>query len=82
MSIPIFKHYIKLGCLITVFFISVLDYFIVIDLSLSILYLLPIALISWYGKRAFSILLVLISTLAWFVAEFSAKTDMYLMILL
>ncbi len=77
-----FKHYVKLVGLITVLSIGVLDYFIVVDISLSILYLLPIALTSWYGTRWFSIFLVLTSTVAWFVAEFTAKADLYFAILL
>lgn len=76
------QRHVKLIGLIGVSFISIVDYLIVVDISLSILYLLPISLTSWYGNRRFSILLVLISTVAWFVAEFSAKSDMYLLILL
>lgn len=76
------QRHVKLIGLIGVSFISIVDYLIVVDISLSILYLLPISLTSWYGNRRFSIFLVLVSTAAWFVAEFSAKADMYLLILL
>ena len=67
---------------LTVLIIIVLDYLIVIDISLSILYLLPISLVSWYGKRWFSVFLVSISTVGWFVAESVAKTHLYFLILL
>jgi diguanylate cyclase (GGDEF)-like protein len=55
---------------------------VVIDLSLSILYLLPISFVSWYGKRWFSLLLVLVSTVGWLIAESAAKTDLHPFLLL
>ncbi len=69
------KDYAKLIGLLAVLIISIIDYIIVIDISLSILYLLPISLAIWYGTRWFSLLLVLISTVGWFIAEFAAKTN-------
>lgn len=75
-------RYVKLLGLIAVLFIGVIDYFIVVDISLSILYLLPIAFISWYGTRWFSVLLVLISTISWFIAEFAAKSNLHLALLI
>ena len=66
------KNYAQLIGLLVVLIISVVDYIIVIDISLSILYLLPISLTIWYSTRWFSFLLVLISTVGWFIAEFSA----------
>lgn len=76
------KYYLKLIGLIAVLIISFIDYLIVIDISLSILYLLPIALTTWHGKRWFSLFLVVISTAGWFIAEFTAKTDLHLLLLL
>ena len=75
------KHYVKLIGLVAVIFIGVLDYLIVVDISLSIVYLLPIALTSWYGTRWFSILLILISTVSWFIAEYVAKTELSITLL-
>ena len=77
-----FKHYVRSFGLIAVLLISIIDYLIVIDISLSILYLLPISFNSWYGKRWFSIILILISTVGWFVAELAAKSNIYLPILI
>ena len=75
-------HEVRLIGLITVLLISVVDYFIIIDISLSILYLLPIALVSWYTTKKFSILLVLISTSGWFIAELAAKSNVFSTILI
>ncbi len=74
------KYYVQLIAFFTVLIISVVDYFIVIDISLSILYLLPISLTSWYGKRWFSVFLVLIGTVGWFVAESAAKTNLHFLL--
>lgn len=76
------KHGVRLIGLITVLLISVIDYFVIIDVSLSILYLLPIAFVSWYTTKRFSILLVLISTSGWFIAELAAKSNMLFLILI
>ncbi len=72
----ILKNYAQIIGLLGVLIISVVDYIIVIDISLSILYLLPISLTIWYSTRWFSFLLVLVSTVGWFIAEFAAKTNL------
>lgn len=74
--------YIELIALFAVIFFSIIDYSIVIDFSLSILYLLPISFTSWYGKKRFSIVLVSLSTAAWFIAESKAKKDLPLVLLM
>ena len=76
------KHGVRLIGLITVLLISVVDYFVIIDISLSILYMLPIAFVSWYATKRFSILLVLISTNSWFIAELAAKSHVLSSILI
>ncbi len=76
------QYYAQLIGFFAVLTIAVIDYFIVVDVSLSILYLLPISLISWYGKRWFSVFLVGFSTVGWFVAESAAKTDLPMLLLL
>ena len=76
------KLYTSLIGLLAVVIISILDYLIVIDISLSILYLLPISLTSWYAQRWFSIFLVLMSTVGWFIAESAAKPNINLLLLL
>ena len=75
------KNRAKLIGFLTVLIISIIDYIIAIDISLSILYLLPISLATWYGTRWFSFLLVLISTIGWFIAEFAAKTNLHWLLL-
>ena len=74
-------YYPQLIGFFAVLTIAVIDYFIVIDISLSILYLLPISFISWYGKRWFSVFLVGVSTIGWFVAESAAKTNLPIVLL-
>ena len=74
-------YYVRLIGLIAVLLIGIIDYFVVVDISLSVLYLLPIAFASWYGERWFSIVLILISTIDWFVAESAAKNSIYLSLL-
>ena len=69
--------YVRLIGLIAVLLIGIIDYFVVVDVSLSVLYLLPISFASWYGKRWFSVVLILISTIDWFVAELAAKSNIY-----
>lgn len=76
------KYYSQLIGAIAVIVISFVDYLVTVDLSLSILYLLPISFVSWYGKKWFAILLVLISTIGWFVAESAAKTNLPFLVLL
>ena len=73
--------WVKFIGLMAVLFISLVDYFIVVDVSLSILYLLPIAFVSWYETKRFSLLMVFICTTGWFIAELAAKSNMYLLIL-
>lgn len=68
--------------LIGVLLISVVDYFVLIDIYLSILYLLPIALASWHETKRFSIFLVLLSTVGWFIAELTAKINIHFLILI
>ena len=75
-------HYVKLIGLTTVLLFGIIDYLVVVDISLSILYLLPIAFTNWYDKKWFSIILVWISTISWFVAEFAAKSDTHLSLLI
>lgn len=76
------KYYPKTIGILAVLGIGWLDYLIVVDISLSILYLLPISLTSWYGKKWFAVFLIFVSTVAWFVAEFRAKSNLSLLILL
>lgn len=74
-------RWVKLIGLTAVLLISLVDYFVIVDISLSILYLLPIALVSWYESKRFSLLMVFICTIGWFIAELSAKSNMHLSIL-
>ena len=74
-------RWVKLIGLTAVVLISLVDYFIISDVSLSILYLLPIALVSWYETKKFSLLMVFICTTGWFIAELAAKSNVHWFIL-
>jgi diguanylate cyclase (GGDEF)-like protein len=76
------KYYAQFIGFFAVIIISVIDYFVISDISLSILYLLPISLTSWYGKRWFSVFLVFVSTVGWFIAESAAKTNLHFFVIL
>lgn len=76
------NYYIEAINFIIVLIFSIIDYTVVIDISLSILYLLPISFTSWYGNKSFSYFLVLTSTIGWFIAESVAKTNLPLFLLL
>lgn len=53
--------------------IGLFDYAIRIDLSLSIFYLIPIAIAAWYGDRHQGIFLAVLSSLVWLCADITAK---------
>ncbi|WP_107667597.1 GGDEF domain-containing protein [Cyanothece sp. BG0011] len=59
---------IGLGLLL-VAVITALDYSIKIDLGISIFYLFPIALITWYSNKKIGLIFSFISSLCWFWAE-------------
>jgi diguanylate cyclase (GGDEF)-like protein len=59
---------ITLG-LILVIIITIIDYLITIDLGVSIFYLFPIFLVTWYGNRKVGFMFCLLCSLAWLSAE-------------
>ena len=55
--------------LFLVIIITSVDYSIKIDLGISIFYLLPIIIVTWYGNRQFGLIFSLICSLGWLWAE-------------
>ncbi len=55
--------------LILVVIITSIDFYIKIDLGISIFYLFPIALVTWYGSRKIGIIFSVICSLCWWWAE-------------
>ena len=55
--------------LLLVLFIGGIDYRVSADISLSIFYLIPIALTTWYVGEAPGIFISIVSAIAWFVAN-------------
>ncbi|ACB52925.1 hypothetical protein cce_3577 [Crocosphaera subtropica ATCC 51142] len=55
--------------LILVLIITSLDYYIKIDLGISIFYLFPIAVVTWYGNRKIGLIFSFLCSLCWLWAE-------------
>jgi hypothetical protein len=63
--------------LLLVFIISTIDYFVTIDISLSIFYLIPIILTTWKIGKKSGLIISLISTFGWFIADINGKNYRY-----
>jgi diguanylate cyclase (GGDEF)-like protein len=63
--------------LLSVFIISTIDYFVVIDISLSIFYLIPIILTTWIVGKNGGFIISLVSTFGWFFADVNSKNYLY-----
>ncbi|MDJ0509710.1 MAG: diguanylate cyclase [Crocosphaera sp.] len=61
--------------LVLVIIITLIDYLIQIDLGISIFYLIPILLVTWYTNRKLSFLFCFICSLAWFAAEITISRN-------
>ncbi len=71
------KSWLGLGALISICLIGLLDFWIKVDVSLSICYLIPIAIATRYVGKRTGVVLTLLSSLFWFIAEASAKVDLF-----
>ncbi len=60
---------VVLAGLLLAAFVWLLDYLTRYEISLSIFYLIPIALVTWYKGRDIGIVMSLICAAAWFVAD-------------
>jgi diguanylate cyclase (GGDEF)-like protein len=61
--------------LISVALIATLDYATGYEISLSLLYLAPVAMVSWYGGKQPGIALAILSCICWLVADIAAGHD-------
>ena len=68
--------------ILSVLVIGLIDYLITIDISLSICYLIPIFIVTRYVARTPGVLLSIVSGIIWYVAEYTAKTDSSVLLLL
>lgn len=57
------------GAVLAVVVVGYLDYVIGPQLAFSVFYLLPVLLAGWYGMRGFGLLVSLLASLAWLIAE-------------
>jgi len=53
---------------------GLIDYLTGVEVSLSILYLLPVSLSAWFVGRRVSIVMSILGTIAWFLADFFSAT--------
>jgi diguanylate cyclase (GGDEF)-like protein len=65
--------YIWALSIILISFIGIADYYLTIDISLSIFYLMPIILITWYGGKNEGLVFALLSTISWSIGDLHAK---------
>lgn len=63
--------------LLLVSLIGAIDYFIVIDVSLAIFYVLPIILVTWLVKVRIGILFSFLCAVLWFAADIITKNYPY-----
>ncbi len=55
--------------------IAVIDYSTGPDLSFSIFYLVPIALLAWYATASLGLLMCVLATATWFFSDFQSHPD-------
>ena len=68
--------------ILSVLLIGLIDYLIILDVSLSICYLIPIFIVTRYVNKTSGIFLSVISDVFWYLAEYKAKTDLNTLLLL
>ncbi len=68
--------------ILSVLVIGLIDYLITIDISLSICYLIPIFIVTRYVAKTPGVLLSVVSGVIWYIAEYSAKTDLNVLLLI
>ena len=74
-------HYVLLFSFLAVVLISIVDYSIAVDISLSICYLVPISLATRYSNKQTGIFISISSAFGWYLAEEAAKSHLNLPIL-
>jgi len=60
--------FITIG-LILVILVGIVDYVTGYEITFSIFYLIPVALVSWYAGRRYGILISFASAISWFLAD-------------
>ncbi len=80
MVIP--QSAILIIAIFSIFIIGWIDYLIIIDLSLSICYLIPIIIVTRYVNKKVGILLSILSAISWYIAESVAKVELHSFLLL
>jgi hypothetical protein len=67
--------------LIGVFVIGIIDYLVIINFSLSICYLLPIAIVTRHLNKSAGIFLSISGAISWYICENHANPDLDFIIL-
>ena len=63
--------FITIG-LILVILVGIVDYVTGYEITFSIFYLIPVAMVSWYAGRRYGILISFASAISWFLADITA----------
>ncbi|MDJ0570622.1 MAG: diguanylate cyclase [Pleurocapsa sp. MO_192.B19] len=75
------KSWLVCSTLLSICLIGILDYLIIVDLSLYICYLIPIVIATRYTGKKLGIFFAVLSSVFWYIAEASAKADMFYLLL-
>lgn len=63
--------------LLLIFIIGTIDYFVIIDFSLSIFYLLPIVLVAWFAGFWYGLVISIVSLCSWLLNDFTITRFYY-----
>lgn len=63
--------------LLLIVIVGAVDYFIVLNFSLSIFYLLPIILVSWFAGIWYGLLISILSALSWLINDFGVTVNYF-----
>ncbi|GAB4540371.1 MAG: hypothetical protein Tsb0014_31550 [Pleurocapsa sp.] len=66
---------------LSIVLIGIVDYFITVDISFSICYLIPISFVTKYTNKQIGIFLSISSAFSWYIAEVAAKSHLNFLIL-
>jgi diguanylate cyclase (GGDEF)-like protein len=62
---------------VMVLLVGILNYFAGPELSTTVFYLIPIALVTWFTQRSIGLILSLLSALAWLITDLTSGTKYY-----
>ena len=66
------REFILLLGIVLMLFVGIIDYLTGTELSISIFYLLPIAIVTWYVNRATGTIISVFGVIIWYLVDFAA----------